>query len=179
MKGESKIMLNINITDDTFQIKNINKNSIKNIYSIYKNSCDFKYATGVFYSIEYNQFSQEISQFISRQNVFFLDICLVSSGEIIGFVKGLIIEKNKIVWINSLVINKPYQSKGYGMRVMKLLEYYLKHKCEVETIYLSVYKTNSIGINFWSKCGYSRCNYLSEKSFEKSNELVQFMWKIF
>jgi ribosomal protein S18 acetylase RimI-like enzyme len=171
-------MLDINIINDAFLIKNINKDSIKNIYSIYKNTCDFKYATGIFYSIEYNQFSQQISQFISRQNVFFLDICLVPSEELIGLVKGLIIDKDKIVWINSLVINKIYQSNGYGKRVMELLEYYLKKNCDVEKIYLSVYKTNIAGINFWSKCGYSNCDYLYEKSSAKSTELVRFMWKI-
>jgi len=171
-------MLNINIIDDAFLIKNINKDSIKNIYSVYKNTCDFKYATGIFYSIEYNQFSQQISQFISRQNVFFLDICLVPHRELIGFVKGLIIIKDKIVWINSLVINKPYQSNGYGKRVIELLENYLKQKCNVEKVYLSVYKTNIVGIYFWSKCGYSKCDYLSEMSSTKSNELVRFMWKM-
>lgn len=170
-------MLNINIVDDFFLIKNINKDSIKNIYSIYKNTCDFKYATGVFHSIEYNQFSQQISQFITKRNVFFLDICLVSSGELIGLVKGLI-EKEKIVWINSLVINKQYQAKGYGKRVMGLLEDYLITKCNVEKIFLSVDKNNSAGINFWVKCGYIECDYLSEMSSVKSNELVQFMWKI-
>jgi len=171
-------MLNINLIDDTFLIKSINKDSIKNIYSIYSDTCDFKYATGVFYSIDYNQFSQQISQFITRQNVFFLDIRLVSSGELIGFAKGLVINKDKIVWINSFVINKPYQSNGYGKRVMELLEYYFKQKCDIQTIYLSVYKTNSVGINFWSKCGYCKCDYLSERSSAKSNELVRFMWKI-
>jgi ribosomal protein S18 acetylase RimI-like enzyme len=171
-------MLDINIIDDAFHIKNITKDSIKNIYSIHKNTYDFKYATGVFYSIDYNQFSQQTSQFISRQNVFFLDICLVSSEEIIGLVKGLLISKEKIVWINSLVINKPYQGNGYGKKVMELLENYLKQKCDVEKIFLSVYKTNSCGINFWSKCNFERCYFLSKSRLHKSNELVEFMWKI-
>ncbi|MHB8063345.1 MAG: GNAT family N-acetyltransferase [Ruminiclostridium sp.] len=171
-------MLDIYIINDVFMIKNIDKKSIKNIYSIYENTCDFRYATGIFYLIDYNQFSQQISQFISRQNVFFLDICLVPSGELIGFVKGLVIDKDKIVWINSLVINKPYQSNGYGKRVMELLEYYLKQNYEVEKIYLSVYKTNIAGINFWKKCGYGKCDSLYQKCSAKSNELVRFMWKI-
>ncbi len=171
-------MLDINIIDDYFVIKNINRDSIKNIYSIYKNTCDFKYATGFFYSVEYNQFSQHITQFITRKNVFFCDIYLVSTGETIGLVKGLVVDKDKIVWINSLIINKQYQKKGYGKRVMELLEDYLKQKCNIEKNYLSVYKTNVAGINFWYKCGYSNCDYLSKMASEKSNNSIQFMWKI-
>lgn len=171
-------MLDINIIDDCLHMKNINKDSIKNIYLIYKNSFDFKYATGVFNSIEYNQFSQQISQFITRKNVFFLDIYSVSTGDIIGFVKGLVVNKDKIVWINSLIINKQYQKKGYGKRVMELLEDYLKQNCNIEKSYLSVYKTNVAGIKFWYKCGYSNCEYLSELTSRKSNNSIQFMWKI-
>lgn len=171
-------MLNINIIDDTFLIKSITKDSIKNIYSIYKNTGDFKYATGIFYSIEYDQFLHQISQFILRQNVFFLDIYLVSTGELIGLVKGSVLVKDKIVWINSLVINTPYQSSGYGNRVIRLLEDYFKQKSGIEKFYLSVYKSNNSGINFWNKCGFRKCDYLSKSGSGEFNEFVQFMCKI-
>jgi len=170
-------MLDISIADDTFLIKNIGKDSISNIYSIYRNTCDFKYATGIFYSIRYSQFSQEISQFITRPDVFFLDICLIPSKEVIGIVKGLVVHKDKIVWVNSLVINKPYQKRGYGKKAVELLENYLKQEFHMDKVYLSVYKTNKAGIIFWEKCGYTKCDYLSEIYPDKSNELVYFMWK--
>lgn len=170
-------MLNINIIDDTLLIKNINKGSINNIYSIYRNTGEFKYATGVFNSIDYDQFSNQISQFILRQNVFFLDIFLFSSGEPIGLVKGSI-NKDKIVWINSLVINTPYQSSGYGKLVIKLLEEYFKQRYDIEKFCLSVYKSNNLGINFWNKCGYTNYEYSQKSSINKYTEFVQFMWKI-
>ena len=170
-------MLNINIIDDTFLIKSINKDSIKDIYSIYKNTGDFKYATGIFYTIEYDQFLHQISQFILRQNVFFLNIYLVSTGELIGLAKGSVIDKDKIVWINSFVINIPYQSIGYGNRVIHLLEDYFKYSYEIEKIYLSVYKSNYSGINFWNKCGFNECDYLSKTGSKQFSEFVQFMFK--
>lgn len=170
-------MLNINISNDTFLIKCISKESISNIYSIYRNSYDFSYATGVFNKIDYKQFSKQISQFITRQNVFFVDIQLVSSKEVIGFIKGLIIRNEEIVWINSLAINKPFQKKGYGLEVMKLLENYLKQHFGMKNSYLSVYKRNIVGINFWNKCGYEECNQLTEICSKSSNKLVKFMCK--
>lgn len=170
-------MLNINIIDNTLHIRNINKESISHMYSIYKNTYDFSYATGVFYSIDYKQFSQQISQFITRQNVFFLDICLVSTGEVIGFIKGLVNMNEKMVWINSLVINKTYQRSGYGKMAMGLLEKYLYQHFGLEKNYLSVYKNNTIGIKFWCKCGYEECNQLSKICLNKTNKKVTFMCK--
>ncbi len=170
-------MLNINIMNDTFHIRNIDKESISNIYSIYKNTYDYSYATGIFNAIDYKQFSQQISQFITRQNVFFLDIYLISSREVIGFVKGFIIRNEKIVWISSLAINKLYQRKGYGAKVIGLLENYLNNHFDMEKNYISVYKSNYVGINFWKKCGYDECYQLSQICSDTSNRLVTFMYK--
>ncbi|QNU65581.1 GNAT family N-acetyltransferase [Ruminiclostridium herbifermentans] len=170
-------MLNINITNDTFNIRNINKESISNIYSIYKNTYDYSYATGIFNTIDYKQFSHQISQFITRQNVFFLDIYLVPSREVIGFIKGIIIKNEKIIWINSLAINKPYQRKGHGVQVMNLLENFLMQQFGMEKSYISVYKKNITGIRFWKKCGYKECNQLSELCSDSSSKLVTFMYK--
>jgi ribosomal protein S18 acetylase RimI-like enzyme len=170
-------MLDIHITDDTFSIKNISKDSIGNITSIYKNTYDFKFATGIFHPVSNSRFSREISEFIKRENVFFLDICLIPSMEVIGIVKGLVVSTDKIAWINSLVIGKPYQKNGYGRKVMKLLEQYLKLVFKMDKVYLSVHKVNEGGINFWQKCGYEKCDYLSEIYSDKTNEFVYFMWK--
>lgn len=169
-------MLDINIKDSTLIIKNISKDSIENIYSIYQNFQDFKYATGIFNSINYLQFSRNIIQFIKRDNVFFLDICL-PSGESIGFIKGLSTDNN-IAWINSLIINKPYQFKGYGRKVVSLLEKFLKDNCKTEKIYLSVYKSNIAGIIFWYKNGFEKCNSITEKEACIVNDSVQIMCKI-
>lgn len=170
-------MLDINIVDASLTIKNINKDSIEKIYSVYRNSVDFKYATGIFNTIYYNQFSQQVSQFILRKNVFFMDVFLSISGEHIGLVKGSIIEKDKIAWINSLVISKQHQLNGYGNRVVLLLENYLKNEYDVEIIYLSVYKSNSVGVNFWNKCGYKICDNISNEILTNFNRTVLFMCK--
>ncbi len=171
-------MLSIEIIDEDLILKNINKDSIQNIYSIFKNSCDFKYATGVFHPMGYQLFSKQISQFITRKNVFYLDICSASTGEKVGLVKGLVVDKNKIAWINSLIIGKPYQNKGFGTKAIWLLEDFLVRNFNIDKIYLSVYKTNTVGINFWTKCGYSEYDYPSHRSSEAYNELVKFMGKI-
>lgn len=171
-------MLNIDIMDDTFHIKSINNDSMKGIYSIYANAGDFKYATGVFNSIEYEPFFYQISQFIQRSNVFFLDVCFIPTEEIMGLIKGSILEKDKIAWINSIVINKRYQSKGYGKRVLGLLENHLKNDYDVKNIYISVSQSNMSGLKFWKNCGYRKCDHLAKKNSNRIYEYVHFMCKM-
>lgn len=170
-------MLNICIMDENLYIKSIDKTSIMQIYSIYRNSNDFKYATGFFYPIEYTQFSKNISQFIKRENVFFLDIHL-NTGETIGMIKGSVLDKENIVWINSLIIDTPYQSKGFGKKVLKLLEDYFKEKCCSKRIYISVFRNNVSGINFWIKCGFKECNDIPFKEKVRLKDTVKIMYKL-
>ncbi len=170
-------MLNIHVNDDCLFIKNIDKTSIKKIYSIYTNSNDFKYATGIFQPIGYEQFANNICQFINRENVFFLHVRL-HSGETIGLVKGTVINNSKLVWINSMVIDTPYQGKGYGKRVMCLLEEYFRSGSIAARIYLSVFKPNTVGVNFWRKCGFTDCNQFPDRKTVKYNDTVQIMFKL-
>lgn len=169
-------MLDINLRDDTLVIKNIQKDSIKRIYPIYRNIEDFKYATGIFDKIEFEQFLQHISQFILRNNVFFVDISF-AEGEIIGLIKGTVIFKENVVWINSMAITTQQQSKGYGEKAVRLLENHFKNE-GIKKIYLSVDWNNEHGIKFWNKCGYLRIENLCELEVKKFNKFVQIMCKI-
>ncbi len=169
-------MLNIKICDEKFYIKNIDKSSIRNIYSLYRNSREFKYATGIFHDIIYEQFSVQISQFIQRENAFFLDIHL-KTGEFVGLIKGIVAKKDNIVWINSMIINTPYQGKGFGQRIVFLLENYLK-ECGITIIFLSVYKNNIPGIGFWKKCSFSNFSGYYKNQSINVNSSVQIMYKL-
>jgi len=170
-------MLNICIKDEFLYIKSIDKTSIGQIYSIYRNADHFKYATGIYYPIGYTQFSDNLYQFIKRENVFFLDINMYS-GEIIGMIKGMMVEKDNLVWINSLVIDIPYQSKGFGKMSVNLLENYFTQKYHLKRIYLSVSKNNVSGINFWLKCGFKECSNLPEMETVRLGENVKIMCKL-
>jgi len=170
-------MLNIHVNDDCLFVKSIDRTSIKKIYSIYTNSNDFKYATGIFQPIGYEQFANNISQFIQRENVFFLHVRL-HSGETIGLVKGIVTENDNIVWINSMVIDTPYQGRGYGQRVIGLLEDYFRYDSMARRIYLSVFKPNTVGVKFWKKCGFNDCDQFPERKTVKYNDTVQIMYKL-
>lgn len=165
--------------DDTLLIRKINSENIKKIFTIYNNTSEFKYATGFFSNpLDFGLFSQQINNFLLIDNVFFLNICLLKSGDSIGLIKGSVIEEKQILWINSLAIDTPYQANGYGKRAFILIESFFKERCKTKKIFLSVYKENYTGIKFWHKCGFKLCDYTSQYDSEKINEHIQIMCKI-
>jgi ribosomal protein S18 acetylase RimI-like enzyme len=170
-------MLNISIIDVNLQVKNIDKESMRSIYSIYGNTVDFKYATGINDFITFEMFSYELSRFLSQENAFFLDISNSLNGITIGLVKGSLAKAENILWLHSLAIDKPFQSKGYGRRVIQMLENYFKQYYNIGKMCLSVSKNNSSGMNFWKKCGFTECDFISLEDFYKQTENVQIMWK--
>ncbi len=175
-------MLKIDILDDDLRLKNISYGSIKNIYSIYENTDVFKYATGVFSCISYDTFSSQLFKFISQNNVFFLDIFLETKDSFIidksiGLIKGSLSVEENILWLNSIAIDLPYQSRGYGKKVINIIENYFKNLYNVNTVCLSVSKSNLIGINFWKKCGYAEHEFETFGDFQKITEHALIMWK--
>ncbi len=174
-------MLKIDILFDDLHLKCISYRSVKNIYSIYENTDGFKFATGVYGFISYDVFSSQLFKFISKDNVFFLDIFLKKKdsfiGKAIGLVKGSLSVEENILWINSFAIDLPYQSKGYGKKVISILENYFKNSFNVNTFCLSVSKNNISGFKFWEKCGYTECEFDTLYDLNKITEHALIMWK--
>ncbi len=175
-------MLKIDILFDDLHLKNISYGSIKNIYSIYENTDGFKYATGVYSFISYDVFSSQLFKFISQNNVFFLDIFLEKKDSFIidksiGLVKGSLSLEENILWINSIAIDLPYQSKGYGKKVINILENYFRNSYNVNTVCLSVSKNNIRGLKFWEKCGYTEYEFDTFYDLHKITEHALIMWK--
>lgn len=150
-------MLNFCIPDtNKLVLKNLNVDTLKAIFEIHNNTISFQYATGIKNGINFGNFSYRMREFISKKNTFFLTINHSDMG-LIGFVKGFV--EDEVSWINSLVIDVPFQKNGYGKETVKILEHYLKTQLSVEKIFLSVARENTNGINFWLSCKYSPCDY--------------------
>ena len=58
------------------------------------------------------------------------------------------------VWLDRLLIDKKYQGKGYGKRVVLALLDRLRTEYSCDTIYLSVYETNSHAIHLYQQIGF-------------------------
>ena len=58
------------------------------------------------------------------------------------------------LWLDRLLIDKKYQGKGYGKRVVLALLDRLRTEYSCDTIYLSVYETNSHAIHLYQQIGF-------------------------
>ena len=58
------------------------------------------------------------------------------------------------VWLDRLLIDKKYQGKGYGKRVVLALLDRLRTEYSCDTIYLSVYEANSHAIHLYQQIGF-------------------------
>ncbi len=137
-------------------LKNLNVDTLKALFEIHNNTISFQYATGIRSEINFEIFFYKMREFISKKNTFFLTVNHADKG-LIGFVKGFV--EQEVTWINSLVIDVPFQKNGFGKETVKILEHYLKTQLSVDKIFLSVAKENTNGINFWLSCKYSPCDY--------------------
>ena len=86
---------------------------------------------------------------------FLLGIFISSTGEMIGFLKGQIKYCSKVsVWINTLIIDKAFQNKGYGTKAVDLLIDFVKKKSDVSRFYIAVSESNAKGYKFWKSLGF-------------------------
>lgn len=168
-------MLSINILDEKLVIKSIDKNSIRDVYNIYNNVNDFKYATGLNKRIDYPQFSKQLAQFILKDNSFFLTLNTYEN-QLIGFIKGSIIKNNKVCWVNSLVIDTSFQRRGFGKRAIMSLHQFFKYNMHIEKLYLSVATSNIAGLSFWTKCGFVKCDEIYKNTLNINNQVL-ILWK--
>ena len=77
---------------------------------------------------------------------------MIGKGTVGNEKESELIKKNYSLW--RLMIDKKYQGKGYGKRVVLALLDRLRTEYSCDTIYLSVYETNSHAIHLYQQIGF-------------------------
>lgn len=166
----------VNARDDDIYLLNITPFNLKNVYEWY-NDEEFKYATGMDGKMSLKQLAQKYIEVKKSEEHFWVGI-FISSNEMIGVLKGQIKYGPKVsVWINTLIIDKAFQNKGYGAKAIKLFLSYTKKKSNISVVYIAVSDRNEGGCKFWGKLGFE--NYSSIKdcinfSGEISNAIIMY-----
>lgn len=147
-------------TEDIY-LKNINPANYKIILDWY-NTEDFKYATGIEGTVTLHQLAVLYTKILHTPDHFFAGIFAVT-GEIIGILKGQIkYGRDCVLWINTVIVDPDFQSKGYGSKAVKLFMDYTKKKSNISRVYLAVAECNVVGCRFWSKLGFKRYGRIEE-----------------
>lgn len=144
----------INTKAEDLYLVDINPVNLKSILKWY-NSEEFRYATGIEGDVAIYQLAQMYNKAEQSENDFWTGIFISSTGEMIGILKGQIKKTSQVlIWINTLIIDKPYQSKGYGTKTVNLLISFTKLKSNVSGVFIAVSDRNIRGYKFWGSLGF-------------------------
>ncbi|WP_010252363.1 GNAT family N-acetyltransferase [Acetivibrio cellulolyticus] len=155
-------MYNVNVKGEDVYLKNITPVNLEYVLKWY-NEDDFKYATGIEGPVTLNQLTVLYNKIQQSQDHFFSGIFIAATGEMIGVLKGQIKFNNgSAAWINTLIIDQAFQSKGYGTKIVNLFIAYTKMKSNIQRVYLAVAECNSRGDKFWSRLGFEKYGRIDE-----------------
>ena len=167
----------INTKAEDVYLMDINPTNLKIILQWYNNE-EFKFATGLEGNVGLYQLAQMYNNAEQSENNFWAGIFILSTGEMIGILKGQIKKAAQIsLWINTLIIDKPYQNKGYGKKTVNLLINYTKLKSNVSVVFIAVSELNTKGYKFWESLGFEhfvRVDNCIKFGEESSNAIIMY-----
>lgn len=145
----------LNIHIGNLYLKDITCNELHHLTEWYNNIADFKYATGVNLGVSFEYIMDSFEKAFENDDEFFTGIYLKDGCKLIGLLKGTLKKgKRKIVWISQILIDKAYQRKGYGSRVMEGVLGYFSRTVGVREAFAAVAEENTAGIRFWERMAF-------------------------
>lgn len=165
-------MKNININDHGLILRNISEKEAESVYLWYTNEKDYKDATGLNSGLSLQEFYNMWSQSLLNLNEFFLSISFENLNRCLGFIKGEIIhEKGLAVYISAFAVEKKSRRLMIGTYALNALSKFLKEEKGCENIFVTVYKDNEKGLNFWFKNGFIKVKDITKQDPD-SNSLI-------
>lgn len=167
----------INAKAEDVYLVNITPMNLKGMIEWYNND-ELKYATGIEGSIELYQLAEMYNKVQQSEVHFWTGIFVSSTDKMIGVLKGQIKFGSIVsVWINTLIIDKPFRNKGYGTKIVNLFMKYTKMKSNISRVYIAVSDCNVKGYKFWESLGfehYGRIDDCSKFRGEASNAIIMY-----
>jgi len=96
--------------------------------------------------------------------------------KLIGMLYYYLINNDKTVWINRLMIDKKYQNKGYGKLTFKKILNSVIKKYNPEKVEVSI--SNPILLNLKDKMGFKKLNNKRSEQFYKKHKEYIFSLKL-
>lgn len=168
-------MLTLNIKNELFEIKDISKETLIDVLSLYNNTDNFLYATGRDKAMTIDDMNQKYYEALVNIREFFAGLYLDGCSELIGVIRGRIdYDNNSDAWINSLLIKTSYQRKGYGREFLNIILNYFKESYGVTSVNTGIISGNQNGIGFWQSIGFKQ-NRTIEKYIKFDDCIMDFI----
>lgn len=149
-------MYTVSAKADDIYLKNITLVNLQCLLRWY-NEDAFKYATGIEGTVTLHQMEVLYFKIQQSKDHFLVGVFITDTEEMIGVLKGQTkFSKDAAVWINTLIIDQAFQSKGYGKKIVNLFINYTKVNSNISKVYLTVAECNTRGYKFWSGLGFTR-----------------------
>lgn len=155
----------------------IDKAKIQKVLEWYNNK-EYAFATGIDKSISISELHTKLAEVLVCENEFFLGIYFKCDGELIGLIRGGVNTRFKnALWINSIIIDKEYQNRGFGSIVVNIINSYFRNTHKVLGTYVSVIEDNQKALGFWIKNGFYEVRKMKKKlilNSLKHNVIIMF-----
>jgi L-amino acid N-acyltransferase YncA len=161
-------MFHFEICVNNILIRNLKADELNKVLEWYNNTDEYKYATGIEESVSIDFVKGKYIEAAICRNEFFAGI-FIDDFILIGVIKGNIRHGNYgILWINSFIIDTNYRNKGIGSKSLSILFNYFKTKKMIETVFISVFEVNDVGMAFWKKHNFNEITNISKKQKNSS-----------
>ena len=156
-------MLTINAICNDLVFKDITKDSLLKVLSLYNQNELNIYATGIDRLLSLEDMNEKYLEVLVNSHEYFIGIFLADRNQkdkeqMIGVIKGRIdYENSEEAWISSIIIANEFQNQGYGKRSVNALIGVLNHIYDVRRVFIGIISANNIAKSFWQGLGF---NYL-------------------
>lgn len=151
-------MLTLKNQMDDLILKDIAKEDLKDVLSLYNQNEQNIYATGIDRRMSLMDIKEKYLEVLVNSHEFFTGIFLDkdNSLQIVGVIKGRIdYENSEEAWISSILVDNRYQRLGIGTKAVKTLIEMLHKSYDVKRFYIGIIAGNNIGRCFWQKLEFS------------------------
>lgn len=171
-------MYSLSISNYTLYFQDVEVVQLPKLLGWYLEFKDFKFAKGIDEYISIEVLENMLKKSMDSARSFFVGIYLKDSKEMIGMLKGQFSEKGDRVWINSIIIDKFYQRKGYASEAIELLLQQIRQNGNTKALYLAVSENNKIGRGFWGKLSFNEIKRVRGcNTFNSVNQNMIIMYK--
>lgn len=157
-----------------FTIRKIYENDVDTIFRVYKDSEDFL-LLGPEPKASKDMVFKDIESSAKTGGIY----CLILNKEeeeigIVDFIPNMYKENPRYGYISLIMIKSEYRNKGYGKKVVDLIEGIMQKQHQVEKVFVSIQENNAKGIKFWERKGYK---IFSEPELQPDKTIVLHMEK--
>ncbi len=166
-------LINTYVSDNHIVIKTLEKRELNDAVGLFNCNEDICFATGLKCPVTYKELFDFYNEQMDSKEDFLLGIFLPGENQfscgqekkLVGIISGKLTGDK--LWIKMMAVLPEYRGKGFGSRAIRLIFEQLMLIYKTQEVFLSVIKTNSGGMRFWSRHGFVEITRVRKTLFEE------------